>query len=268
MMVGRDVEFRPVRTPGQRNGDALRVEELWATSERGIDALRGVSLSLRRGEVVGVAGVAGNGQTELVEVITGLRRASRGSVHVLGHPVTNASARMVLEAGAAHIPEERMRTGIVGTMSVAENLVLRRYRYPPFSRGALLDHEAIAGFAQRMIKEYGIATPGPRVPARALSGGNVQRLILARELSGDPGLIVAAHPTSGLDVSATEQIHTLLLARREAGAGILLVSEDLDEVLALSDRIAVLYEGRVMGVVSAAEADREHLGLMMTGQRA
>ena len=268
MMVGRDVEFRPVRTPGRRNGDALRVKELWATSERGIDALRGVSLSVRRGEVVGVSGVAGNGQTELVEVITGLRRASRGSVHVLGHPVTNASARMVLETGAAHIPEERMRTGIVGSMSVAENLVLRRYRYPPFSRGALLDHEAIAGFAQRMIKEYGIVTPGPRVPARALSGGNVQRLILARELSGDPGLIVAAHPTSGLDISATEQIHTLLLARREAGAGILLVSEDLDEVLALSDRIAVLYEGRVMGVVSAAEADREHLGLMMTGQRA
>jgi simple sugar transport system ATP-binding protein len=174
----------------------------------------------------------------------------------------------VLEAGAAHIPEERMRTGIVGTMSVAENLVLRRYRYPPFSRGILLDHQAIGGFAQRMIVEYGIATPSLRVPARALSGGNVQRLILARELSGDPGLIVAAHPTSGLDISATEQIHSLLLARRDAGAGILLVSEDLDEVLTLSDRIAVMYEGQVMGVVGAADADREHLGLMMTGQRA
>jgi simple sugar transport system ATP-binding protein len=268
MMVGRDVEFRPARTPGRRDGDALRVDNLWASSDRGLEALRGISLAVRRGEVVGVAGVAGNGQTELVEAITGLRRASRGAVRVLGRDVTNADAREVLEAGAAHIPEERMRTGIVGTMSVAENLVLRRYRYPPFSRGILLDHQAIGGFAQRMIVEYGIATPSLRVPARALSGGNVQRLILARELSGDPGLIVAAHPTSGLDISATEQIHSLLLARRDAGAGILLVSEDLDEVLTLSDRIAVMYEGQVMGVVGAADADREHLGLMMTGQRA
>jgi simple sugar transport system ATP-binding protein len=243
------------------------VDDLWAVSQRGLDALRGVSLVVNRGEIVGVAGVAGNGQTELVEVVTGLRRAGSGAVRVLGRDVTNANAREVLEAGAAHIPEERMRNGIVGTMSVAENLVLRRYRYPPFSRGVLLDPEAIIAFVRRMITEYSITTPDPRVPARALSGGNIQRLILARELSGDPWLIVAAHPTSGLDISATEQIHSLLLTRRGRGAGILLVSEDLDEILALSDRIAVMYEGRIVGIVPAAEVDRERLGLMMTGQR-
>jgi simple sugar transport system ATP-binding protein len=267
MMVGRDVEFRPQRSPGIRNGEALRLDDLWAVSHRGLDALRGVSLVVNRGEIVGVAGVAGNGQTELVEVVTGLRRARSGAVRVLGRDVTNANAREVLEAGAAHIPEERMRNGIVGTMSVAENLVLRRYRYPPFSRGVLLDPEAIIAFVRRMITEYSITTPDPRVPARALSGGNIQRLILARELSGDPWLIVAAHPTSGLDISATEQIHSLLLTRRGRGAGILLVSEDLDEILALSDRIAVMYEGRIVGIVPAAEVDRERLGLMMTGQR-
>jgi ABC-type uncharacterized transport system ATPase subunit len=267
MMVGRDVEFRLQRPPAVHDGEALRIDDLWATSHRGLDALRGVSLTVNRGEIVGVAGVAGNGQTELVEVVTGLRRLRSGTVRVLDRDVTNANAREVLEAGVAHIPEERMRTGIVGTMSVAENLVLRRYRYPPFSRGVLLEPEAIIAFARRMIAEYSIATPDPRVPARALSGGNIQRLILARELSGDPRLIVAAHPTSGLDISATEQIHSLLLDRRGRGAGILLVSEDLDEILALSDRIAVIYEGRIVGTVPSAEADRERLGLMMTGQR-
>jgi len=267
MMVGRDVELRPTRTSGTRDGEALRVDDLWALSDRGLDALRGVSLAVNRGEIVGVAGVAGNGQTELVEVVTGLRRTTGGSVQVLGRDVTNRNARVVLEAGAAHIPEERMRAGIVGTMSVAENLVLRRYRYPPFSRGQLLDSEAILGFVQRMIAEYGIATPDARLPAHTLSGGNIQRLILARELSGDPWLVVAAHPTSGLDISATEQIHSLLLRRRETGAGVLLVSEDLDEILALSDRIVVMFEGRIMGIVPSADADRERLGLMMTGQR-
>jgi len=267
MMVGRDVEFRPARAPTAPQGEALRVEDLWAQNDRGLPALRGVSFTVQRGEIVGVAGVAGNGQREQVEVITGLRRATRGRVWVLGQDVTNGNARAVLEAGVAHIPEERLRAGIVGAMSVAENLVLRRYRYAPFSRGPLLNPSAIAGFAQRMIAAYSIATPSPRLPARALSGGNIQRLILARELSGEPALVVAAHPTSGLDISATEQIHMLLLRRREEGAGILLVSEDLDEVLTLSDRIVVMFGGEVMGIVPAAEADRERIGLLMTGQR-
>ena len=267
MMVGRDIDFRPAKIPVQSRGEALGVDGLRAASDRGLPALRGVSFSVQRGEIVGIAGVAGNGQRELVEVITGLRPATGGHVRVLGANLTNATARSLVEAGVAHIPEERMRSGIVGTMSVAENLVLRRYRYPPFSRGPLLDPRSIASFAQQMIAEYDIATPSPRVPAHALSGGNIQRLILARELSGDPALIVAAHPTSGLDVSATEQIHALLLRRRNDGAGVLLVSEDLEEVLTLSDRVVVLFNGEVMGIVPSAAAGRERIGLMMTGQR-
>jgi len=247
---------------------ALEVEDLWAHNDRGLPAVRGISFSVRRGEILGVAGVAGNGQREQVEVLTGLRRAARGRVRMLGQDLTNHSARQVFEAGVAHIPEERVRMGIVPAMSVTENLVLKGYRYAPFSRGPLLNPQAIAGFARQMIAEYEIAVPGPHTPARLLSGGNIQKLILARELSGRPGLIIAAHPTSGLDVSATEQIHTLLLRRREEGAGVLLVSEDLEEILTLSDRIAVMFGGEIMGIVSAAEANRETVGLMMTGQRA
>ncbi len=271
MMVGREVEFRLPRAAREPDGDAplgaLEVEDLWAHNDRGLPAVRGISFSVRRGEILGVAGVAGNGQREQVEVLTGLRRAARGRVRVLGQDVTNHSARQVFEAGVAHIPEERVRMGIVPTMSVSENLVLKGYRYAPFSRGPLLNPQAIAGFARQMIAEYEIAVSGSHTPARLLSGGNIQRLILARELSGRPGLIIAAHPTSGLDVSATEQIHTLLLRRREEGAAVLLVSEDLEEILTLSDRIAVMFGGEIMGIVSAAEANRETVGLMMTGQR-
>ncbi len=268
MMVGRDVEFRLRKADLSAGNDALSVKELWARNDRGLPALRGVSFTVRRGEILGMAGVAGNGQREQVEVLTGLRRAERGEVRVFDVDVTNRSARKVFESGVAHIPEERIRMGIVPTMTVAENLVLRQYRYPPYSRGPFIDLESVSRFAQRMIAEYEIQTPGFRTPARLLSGGNIQKLILARELSGKPGLIIAAHPTSGLDVSATEQIHSILLRRREEGAGVLLVSEDLDEVLALADRIAVIFGGEIRGVVPAAEATRERIGLMMTGQQA
>lgn len=266
-MVGRDVEFRLRREPRAPEGDALVVERLDAITDRGLPALRGVSLSVRRGEIVGVAGVAGNGQSELVEVLSGLRRAGGGHVRVLDQDLTNRSARTVHEAGVAHIPEDRMRMGIVPSMSVAENLVLKRFRYPPFARGPVIDQAAITRFAERMIVEYDIVTPGPATPARLLSGGNIQKLILSRELSHHPGVIIAAHPTSGLDVSATEQIHSLLLRRRLEGAAILLVSEDLDEVLALSDRVAVFFSGQINGVVPSADAHRERIGLMMMGHR-
>jgi ABC-type uncharacterized transport system ATPase subunit len=268
MMVGRDVEFRLAKAPKVPEGDGLVVESLVVLSDRGLPALRGISLGVRRGEIVGIAGVAGNGQRELVEVVTGLRRASSGRIRVLDRDLTNRSARAMYEAGVGHIPEDRMRMGIVPALSVAENLVLRSYRYPPFSRGPVVDRAAIDRFARQVIAEYEIVTPGPSTPARLLSGGNIQKLILGRELSSRPTLIVAAHPTSGLDVSATEQIHTLLLRRRAEGAAILLVSEDLDEILALADRIAVLFSGEIIGMVDAAAADRERIGLMMMGQRA
>jgi len=267
MMVGRDVEFRLRKEQRLPEADGLEIDRLVARNDRGLPALRGVSLLVRRGEIVGIAGVAGNGQRELVEVVTGLRAAASGRIRMLDHDITHLSARAVHEAGVAHIPEDRMHVGIVPTMSVAENLVLKRYRYPPFAHGPIMDRAAIDQFARQMIAEYEIATPGTATPIRLLSGGNIQRLILGRELSAHPTVIVAAHPTSGLDVSATEHIHTLLLRRRQEGAAILLVSEDLDELLALSDRIAVLVAGEIAGVVPAAEADHERLGLMMAGQR-
>lgn len=267
MMVGRDVEYKlPARAP-VREEDALTVEELWVRNDRGLPAVRGLSFAVRRGEIVGIAGVAGNGQSELVEAVTGLRPADRGAVRVLGRDVTNRSPRAVHEAGVAHIPEERIAMGIVPPMSVAENLVLNRYRYAPFARGPLLDAGAIGRFATRMIAEYGIATPGPATPARLLSGGNVQRVILARELSTAPPLIVAMHPTYGLDISATQQIHTLLVRRRDDGAAVLLVSEDLEEILTLSDQIVVLFDGQNMGTTAPGTVNRETLGLLMAGQR-
>ncbi len=267
MMVGREVEFRLPKAARAPAGEALAIEDLWAGNDRGLPALRSVSLSVRQGEIVGVAGVAGNGQRELVEVVTGLRRAERGRLRVLGRDLINRSARELFEAGVAHIPEERIRMGVVPAMSVAQNMVLRRYRYPPFSRGPLLNLQAISRFAQQMIAEYRIATPGPHTPVRALSGGNIQKLILARELSDQPGLIIAAHPTFGLDVAATELVHALLLRRREEGAGVLLVSEDLEEVLALSDRIAIMFGGEIVGIIAAPQAEPGKIGLMMAGQR-
>ncbi len=268
LMVGRDVEFRIARDACAPGEEALCIQDLEAANDRGLPALRGVSLRVRRGEIVGISGVAGNGQRELVEVVTGLRPSTGGRVRVMGKDVTNLSARAVHGAGVAHIPEDRMRVGIVPGLSVAENLVLRDYRHPPFSRGPVMDRRAIGEFARRLIAEYEIMTPGPATPVRLLSGGNIQKLILSRELSGDPEVIVAAHPTSGLDVSATEQIHRLLLRRRLEGAAVLLVSEDLDEILALSDRVAVMLSGKIAGVVDAARCSREQIGLLMMGQHA
>jgi simple sugar transport system ATP-binding protein len=267
MMVGRDVEFNLRRAPRAPGAPILTVETLSAQTDRGTPALRGVSFIVHEGEILGVAGVAGNGQRELVESLTGLRPVTGGSARVQGRDIANRSAREILEAGVAHIPEDRLRLGVVPAMSVAENLVLRRYRYVPFSRGPMLNLPAVGEFARETIAEYGIATPGPDAPVRQLSGGNIQRLILGRELWGAPKLVVAAHPTSGLDVSATAQIHTLLLHRRNDGAAILLVSEDLDEVLALSDRVAVLFRGEIVGIVPAQDASAERIGLLMMGQR-
>ncbi|MDR7481398.1 MAG: ABC transporter ATP-binding protein [Armatimonadota bacterium] len=268
LMVGREVELRPARRPRPPGDVLLRVERLRARNARGVEALRGVSLTVRQGEILGIAGVAGNGQRELVEVLTGLRRATAGRVLLGGRDVTNQPPRALHDAGVAHIPEDRLRDGIVPTMSVAENLVLRRYRQPPFSRGPCIDLRAITAFARQVIAEYEIATPGPEVPARVLSGGNIQKLILGRELAGRPTLVVAAHPTAGLDVSATEQVHARLLQRRQEGAAVLLVSEDLDEVMALSDRIAVFFGGEIAGELAAEDVDPERLGLLMLGQRA
>jgi len=267
MMVGREVVFRILKGSCHPGEEALIVENLWAENDRGLPALRGISLTVRRGEILGIAGVAGNGQRELVEVVTGLRRAQRGRIIVLGDDLTNRSARRVADVGVAHIPEERLRMGIVPGMSVEDNLILKKHHRRPFSRGPLLQLREVHAFATRVIEEYDIMTPSPQTPTKLLSGGNIQRLILARELSGEPGLVVAAHPTYGLDVGATEQIRELLIRQRDAGVGVLLVSEDLEEIMTLSDLIAVMFRGEIMGVVSAGEATLKEIGLMMAGER-
>jgi ABC-type uncharacterized transport system ATPase subunit len=265
MMVGREVVFRLERGPAKLGEKLLEVRDLQALNDRGLPAIRGLSFELYGGEILGVAGVAGNGQKELVEVLTGLRKATKGRVLLFGKDLTNRSPKEIAAAGVAHIPEERLRRGLVPEMSVAENLVLKSYRDPPFARGPFLDQRVIISHAERAIAAYQIMTPSYNTPAKLLSGGNIQRLILARELSGQPRLIIAAHPTYGLDVGATEQIRGLLLRQRELGAGVLLISEDLEEILSLSDRILVLFAGQAMGLLEAEEAELEELGLLMAG---
>lgn len=266
MMVGREVVFRLTKaacTPGEA---ALSVEGIHVRNDRGLPAVRGATFHVCRGEIFGIAGIAGNGQRELVEALTGLRRIEQGKVRILGNEVTNRSPRFLADIGVAHVPEERIRMGIVPGLSVEENLILKRHHRPPFCRAGLLHLASVRRFAQGVIEEYGIVTSSPNTPAKLLSGGNIQKLILARELSGQPALVLAAHPTYGLDVGATEQIRDLLLRQRAGGAAVLLVSEDLEEVMELADRIAVMFRGEITGVVAGGEADREEIGLMMAGE--
>jgi simple sugar transport system ATP-binding protein len=214
-----------------------------------------------------VAGVSGNGQTELAEILTGLRRATKGKIVLAGKMITNRSARDIADLGIAHVPAERIRMGIVPALSIRENLILKSYRHPPFSRLGFLNRKESDSNARRAMEDYQIAAPSDETATKLLSGGNIQRVVLARELSGDPRLIVAAHPTYGLDVGATEQVRQVLLEQRERGAAILLISEDLEEVMTISDRILVLFSGEVMGIIDADGADAEQIGLMMAGTR-
>ncbi len=264
LMVGHEVLFRTEKAQVQTGREVLRVEALHALNDKGLPALKGVSLSVAAGEIVAIAGVAGNGQRELVETLVGLRQATGGRVLVNGEEVTRQSPRAIAEQGVCYIPAERLRA-LIPEMSVAENLILREYRAPQFGKGLLLDRRAIARFSDSLIAQYSVTAPGRDTPLKLLSGGNIQRVMLARETCGSPRLLIAAHPTSGLDVAATEYIWQRLLQERERGAAVLLVSEDLDEIFALSDRIAVMFGGEMMGIVPTAEADLEEVGLMMAG---
>ena len=265
LMVGREVGYKLAKRPKEPGEVVLKVEDLFAMDDRGTMVVKGVSFEVRRGEVFGIAGVAGNGQKELVEAIVGLRKPEKGRVVIDSHDVTGRSPAEVLGLGVAFIPEDRARYGIVPDLSVAENLVLKAYRYPPFSKGMFLDVDYIRKWSEELVAEYRITTPSIDTPAGSLSGGNIQRLILARELSTTPRLIIASHPTYGLDVAATEQVRALLLKHRDEGAGVLLISEDLDELLELSDRIAVMRDGRIVGIMDASEADVEEIGVLMSG---
>ncbi len=265
MMVGRDVLFRLGKGRSKPGGVVLEIDKLTVLSDKGPKALQEVSLQVRRGEILGIAGVAGNGQRELAETIAGLRPALEGHIRVDGQDVTNRPPREVMDKGVGYIPEDRIGSGLVVNLSVAENLILKCYRDPPICGRFFLDSDAIEAHAEELVQEYDVMTPGIQTRTQLLSGGNLQKLILAREISSRPALMVAVYPTRGLDVGAMEAVRRLLLEQRDAGAGILLISEDLDELLTMSDRIAVLYEGRVMGVMEADQAEVETLGLMMAG---
>ncbi|MCD6348329.1 MAG: ABC transporter ATP-binding protein, partial [Candidatus Korarchaeota archaeon] len=267
MMVGREVVFTVERRPAEVGKPVLEVENLVVLGDRSREAVRGVSFQVREGEILGVAGVAGNGQRELVHAIVGLRKVKSGTVRILGVDTTNKSPREIAELGVGHIPEERLKYGIVPNLSVAENSILKSYYKSPYRKGLTIDYSEVRRNAENLINEYGIVVPSPETPAKLLSGGNMQKLIVGRELKRRPKLIIALNPTFGLDVGATEYIRKILLEQRDAGAAILLVSGDLDEVLQLSDRIAVMFNGQFMGIVRPEEVTVEEIGLMMSGVR-
>jgi simple sugar transport system ATP-binding protein len=267
LMVGREIELGLGRRNGHRElGEAcLELEGVGSDGDRGLPAVKDVSLSVRRGEIVAVAGVAGNGQRELAETIAGMRAPTSGAIRVAGRKLKGGDAREAIAAGIAYVPEDRLGTGLAPGLSVADNVVLKSYRKPPASRGPLLLVRKIHELAESLMQRYDVRASGPEVPARQLSGGNLQKVVLAREFSGDPVTLVAASPTRGLDVAGIEVVHAYLRDAAERGVAVLLISEDLDEIRALADRIAVMYEGAVVGERDAATATVEELGLLMAG---
>lgn len=265
MMVGREVTLVVAKGPAKPEDVVLEVTGLTANDSRHHPVVRGVDLAVRAGEVLGVAGVQGNGQTELVEVLTGLLPATSGSVQILGQDVTGATPRRITELGVAHIPEDRQRDGLVLGFPIYDNLILNTYYQPPFARGPELQFETVYEYSQRVSKEFDVRTPSINLPAQNLSGGNQQKVIVAREFSRPIKLLIAAQPTRGLDVGSIEYIHRRLVEKRDEGVAVLLVSVELDEIMALSDRIAVMYEGEIVGTVNADEIGREELGLLMAG---
>jgi ABC-type uncharacterized transport system ATPase subunit len=265
MMVGRSVLLRVDKKPAKPGAVTFKVENLTAASDRGVQALRGVSFELRQGEILGIAGVEGNGQSELVEVLAGTRRATGGRVLLGDRDVTAADASEEREAGVGHIPEDRRGAGLVLQFSIAENLVLGRTRSTTFAwRHVLLRLGAILQWAVRLVKEFDIRTPSVEARAGALSGGNQQKIIVAREMATRPKVLLASQPTRGVDIGAIEFIHRRLVAQRDEGMAILLVSAELEEIISLSDRIAVLYEGQIVSI-EPANTPEERLGLLMTG---
>ncbi len=267
MMVGREVSLVVEKPPAHPGDVVLSVEDLYVLDDRGEPAVRGVTLEVRAGEILGIAGVQGNGQTELVEAITGLRPPLRGHIHIKGVETTWASPRRFFETGAAHVPEDRQRDGLVLSYPVRDNLILNTYYRPPFAVGFRVQEKAIEEHAIKLVQEFDIRTPDIHTPVANLSGGNQQKVIVAREFSRPIDLLVASQPTRGLDVGSIEYIHRRLIEKRDQGCAVLLVSSELDEIMALSDRIAVMYEGQIMDVLPAEKATREGLGLLMAGVR-
>ncbi len=266
-MVGREVIFRIERAKVERGEPVLQVENLSARNDKGFLALNGVSFSICEGEIFGIAGISGNGQHELAEVLAGLRKAEGGKVIFAGKDITHASSLERWQMGIGYVPSERIEVGSIGDFSLVENVAMNFYFDGDFSRRGLLDYGKMRKLTEELISEYGVVAPGPDTKAKNLSGGNLQRLILARVLSRRPRLLIANLPTQGLDVGATEFVQNKLIEAKKGKAGILLISEDLDEVLSLSDWVAPMYEGKFMGLIPGEEARREEVGAMIAGSQ-
>lgn len=265
MMVGREVQLTVDRSKAKAGRPLLEVDGLRVLNDEGKLVVKDVSFDVKSGEILAVAGVQGNGQTELVEALTGLREADAGTVVLDGEDLTNVSPRRVATAGVAHIPEDRNRDGMVKGMTVAENFILNSYHLSPFSSGGVLNRQAIAAAAEKAVRDFDVRTPSIDTDIANLSGGNQQKVIVAREFSRGVKLVIAAQPTRGLDVGSIEYIHKRIVEQRDAGAAVLIVSTELDEVLALGDRVAVMYEGRIVGILDSKQATRERVGLLMGG---
>lgn len=265
MMVGREVLFRVDRPPAEQGDVVLDVRNLVVHDDRGVPAVRNLSLTVNAGEVVGLAGVDGNGQKELAEALTGLRRPEQGSVIINGRNVTNMDAGQLLKFNIAYVPEDRQREGLVLDFSLSENVIAKRFRHRPFSVRGFLRRPPIRDYTQDLIKRFDVRTPGVEMEAKTLSGGNQQKLVVARELAEEPALIITAQATRGLDVGATEFVEQQVLEQRSHGAAVLYISTELEEIFKLSDRIAVIHRGEIMGIVQPDEVTPEELGLMMAG---
>ena len=265
MMIGRDVLFSFSRTKIPRQEKVLEVAGVEIAGDKGLSVVNGISFDVYRNEIFGIAGVSGNGQRELVEAITGLRRVARGRITINGVDIANQSPRKIYNSGVSHVPEERLRFGIVPNLFLYENAILKQHHRKKFSHRAFLAYGRIKAHTRQLIEDFQVATPSIDMQTKNLSGGNIQKLILGREIADKPDLLVASHPTYGLDVGATEYLRNQLLKRRAEGGAVLLVSEDLEELFELCDRIAVIFQGRLMGVLASEDPRIADVGLMMAG---
>ncbi len=265
MMVGRDSKMITREYREFTGESVLSVENLCVTNNMGTPALRGISLGVRPGEILGIAGVSGNGQKEFAEAVSGLRPVDSGRVLLSGSEITNCSPKKIIDKGMGYVPEDRLHVGTIPSFTIWENLLLKDHGDTPFSRGSFLNTSLIRSHSETLVSEYGIKTPDLETATGKLSGGNIQRLIMAREITRKPKVLVAAYPTRGLDIGAAEYVHEMLLNASRAGMGIILISEELDEVQKLSDRVAVFFDGRIMDVLPVAAADEKTLGLLMAG---
>lgn len=267
LMVGRQVEFKTVKGEAHPKEEALIIKDLVVTDYRGIEKVKGLNLTVRKGEILGIAGIDGNGQSELLEAITGLRKSKSGKVTINGKDVTNLKPRKVTEAGVGHIPQDRHKHGLVLDFSIGHNIALQTYYQKPISVNGIMNYDEVSKLAQKVITEFDVRTQGEDSLARSLSGGNQQKAIIGREVTRNPELLIAALPTRGLDVGAIEFIHQRLIEQRDNGKAVLLLSFELDEVMNVSDRIAVIYDGQIVDTLLPRETSEQELGLLMAGQR-